>query len=379
MTPTGPPELRNLRILFYAVNGLGLGHVTRLLAIARKIRLAAPEAEIIFLTSSEAEDVIFREGFAAFKVPSKNMRIDGRIRTVTYSRLLHTVSVNTISAFHPHILIVDTFPSGSLQELLPVLRWDCRKVFIHREQRPDSASSDAMTAALQHYDLVVFPHEEDAIDHHVPDHVKQVWSGPITIRERPDAISRPEAREYLGLPLDKQVVYLTFGGGGDAELLVSIETAIRGILVVPDIHIALATGPLFRGKLSAGARISPVDHYPMSEMLSAFDCAISAAGYNTTMELMHFGVPTALVPFERQVDDQAKRARELADVGAAIVIDPLSESGCADAVSKLMNVELANRLSNNAKQVVPEGGSNRAAGAILRLLPNYNPDYSAAG
>src|SRR5207248_3409922 len=126
--------MRFPRILFYAVNGLGLGHVTRLLAIARKLRVLMPEAEIVFLTSSEAEDVIFREGFAAFKVPSKTIRMDAHIRPSTYSRMVQTVTLNLLAAFHPHILVVDTFPAGAIQELLPVLRWDSLKVFVFRAQ-----------------------------------------------------------------------------------------------------------------------------------------------------------------------------------------------------------------------------------------------------
>lgn len=379
MTPIGPPELRSLRVLFYAVNGLGLGHVTRLLAIARKLRDIAPEAEILFVTSSEAEDVIFREGFAAFKVPSKNMRMDGRIRTITYSRLLHTVSVNVISAFHPHILIVDTFPSGSLQELLPVLRWDCLKVFIHREQRAEVASSQAMLSSLQLYDLVVFPHKENEILHNLPDELKRFWAGPITIRERSDAITQKDAREYLGLPLNKKIVYVTFGGGGDAEIKTALTTTIQGISNLPNINIAVATGPLFRGNLAHQPHITLVDHYPMSELFSAFDAAISAAGYNTTMELLHFGVPTALVPFERQVDDQTKRALEIENYGAAISIDYLTEQSVHDAIMRLFDPKTSQEMSASAIGLVPEGGALRAADAILKLIPSYAATHSAAG
>src|SRR5437016_5130165 len=98
--------MRCPRILFYAVDGLGLGHVTRLLAIARKVRALAPEAEIVFLTSSEAENILYREGFAAFKVPSKTLRAEAHLRSYTYSRMLQTVTLNILAAFHPHILVV---------------------------------------------------------------------------------------------------------------------------------------------------------------------------------------------------------------------------------------------------------------------------------
>ena len=42
------------RFAFYAVNGLGVGHVTRLLSIARALRVQSPGCEVLFLTSSEA-------------------------------------------------------------------------------------------------------------------------------------------------------------------------------------------------------------------------------------------------------------------------------------------------------------------------------------
>src|SRR4051812_4088241 len=64
-----------LRVVCYAVNGTGVGHITRLLAIARWLRRYAAaldrRLEIWFLTSSEADGLVFAEGFAAFKIPSK--------------------------------------------------------------------------------------------------------------------------------------------------------------------------------------------------------------------------------------------------------------------------------------------------------------------
>ena len=42
------------RFLFCCVNGTGLGHITRTLAVARQVRKLAPDAEILVLTSSES-------------------------------------------------------------------------------------------------------------------------------------------------------------------------------------------------------------------------------------------------------------------------------------------------------------------------------------
>ena len=77
-----------LRIVCYAINGAGVGHLTRLVAIARWLRryttaLGEP-AEIWFLTSSEATKLLFDEGFAAFKLPSKTAIGSAGIDKLTY-------------------------------------------------------------------------------------------------------------------------------------------------------------------------------------------------------------------------------------------------------------------------------------------------------
>ena len=150
----------NPRLLFYAVNGLGLGHVTRLLAIARAVRRQCPDAQILFMTASEADDVIYKEGFAALKVPSKNMRAAAGLRFPTYAKLVQTVTWNAVAAFSPAALVVDTFPAGGLHELLPLLRWEMRRVFVYRVQQPEKARDPFFQNTLGLYDLALIPHTE---------------------------------------------------------------------------------------------------------------------------------------------------------------------------------------------------------------------------
>ena len=83
-----PPHIAEARLLFYAVNGLGLGHVTRLLAIARAVRSLAPDSQILFLTTSEADWVIYREGFAAVKIPSRSILATAKLRPAVYTKLV---------------------------------------------------------------------------------------------------------------------------------------------------------------------------------------------------------------------------------------------------------------------------------------------------
>ncbi len=405
--------LRRPRLLFYAVNGLGLGHVTRLLAIARRVRARLPDAEILFLTSSEAESVIYREGFAAFKVPSRTLRAEGGIRPATYARLLQTVVINLMAAFNPHILIVDTFPAGVVQELLPVLRWDARKVFVYRVQRAEPASAPLMQNTLQMYDLALIPHHADEEDTPLPPGLRCVWTGPILIRDQSEALSRSEARSLLNLPDDNysnnylpdsanaagtaavqaespqatsslKIVYITFGGGGDVDMNRALTQTVDALTMLPtvpfpassaassllNLHLAVACAPLYRGRVPRHPRVTPVDHYPMAELYAAFDCAISAVGYNTTMELLHHGVPSAFVPFARQVDDQEARARHIAHVGAGLHLPDLAPDNLRDAVLRLLDPVESAAIRASARELVPDSGADRAAQSILALLPS---------
>ena len=367
--------IRFPRILFYAVNGLGLGHVTRLLAIARKVRARSPEAEIVFLTSSEAEDVIFREGFAAFKVPSKTLRIEAHLRPSTYARMLQTVVLNLLASFHPHVLVVDTFPAGTIQELLPVLRWDSRKVFVYRVQRPEIATSAIVQNTLTLYDLAVVPHIEGEEEAPLPAGLDACWAGPIMIRDRADALPREEARQRLGLPLDAPIVYVTFGGGGDCTVGASFELVLEALTAEPLLddrgrpaQYAAASAPLFRGRTQQRDRVTPLAYYPIAELFSAFDAAISAAGYNSATELLHHGIPTAFVPFARQVDDQEARAQRIADAGAGLYLSDLQPCGVRTAVTRLLDPSVAAAMSERARALVPMNGADKAAEAILELV-----------
>ena len=70
--------MTRLRIVSYAINGRGLGHLTRQLAILRQVRrvcaLLDVQAECWVLTSSEGDTLARREGIPALKMPSKAMQ-----------------------------------------------------------------------------------------------------------------------------------------------------------------------------------------------------------------------------------------------------------------------------------------------------------------
>jgi len=359
--------MADVRILFYAVDGLGLGHVTRLLGIARQVREQRPGAQCLFLTASEAGEVIYKEGFPAFKVPSRTARATAALHPSRYARTVQSVTWSLVSAFDPHILVVDTFPAGSVQELLPLLRWAITKVFVFRAQRPEYANDPYLQSTLRLYQQVLVPHLEGEVDVPVPDGVPAVWTGPILLREREEALGRAEARRRLRLPDDaRPAVLVCFGGGGDAEgrRLAARCAALQ--VRLPAIRLALAPGPLWPETIEL-PDLQIVRHYPLGECLAAFDAAISAAGYNTVNELLHHGLPAVLLPVAKGVDDQQARAARVVAAGAGLALrDPDDDALVAALMTALQPVTRAS-MAARGRALAPGGGAAKAAAAILAL------------
>lgn len=355
------------RFLFYAVDGLGLGHVTRLLSIARALRRQRRDAEVLFLTSSEADQVVYREGFAAVKLPSKTLREQAGLSKAPFLRLAQNLVWTTLSGFDPDVLVVDTYPAGSFDELLPALRWRQRNVFVFREQRPEAAGEELMQATLRLYDRVVVPHDEVDDVGPVPEPQKASAVGPILIREKEELPDRLEARARLGLPADGTFVWAAFGGGGDAQARAALEVAASAVRQIPGATLVAGVGPLAREAPRIPGATLLEGRYPALDFLPAFDAAVSSAGYNSVHELLFAGVPTVLVPFARQIDDQEARVRRYVERGAALGCATADGGAIERALREALAPDRAKALRKAAARAVPGNGAAKAARLVADL------------
>ncbi|MGZ3478366.1 MAG: hypothetical protein ACXVCJ_27960, partial [Polyangiales bacterium] len=353
-----------LRVVCYAVNGTGVGHLTRLLAIARWLRrysvALGRKVEVWFLTSSEADALVFSEGFAAFKIPSKTIVTEAGIDRTTYLALAKQWVWHTLGLLRPDLFIVDTFPRGSFGELIGALDLCRHAAFVYRPVRPEVAAKPDFQAMLTLYDLLVVPETDTEVQ--VPERVRDrlVHVGPVVSRERWELIPRSVARERLGVREDQRCVFVSAGGGGDRDAEAQIASTLHALADDPEISVVVGTGPLYRGR--------PFPHVTSlpgraAEWSLAFDAAVCAAGYNTFGEMMFAGVPTAFLPQEKLADDQRARAELAAQRGAAALLEPSSDVRAV--VRELMARPNAREA---ARSLVPENGARVAAAELLRLV-----------
>ncbi|MBK9648113.1 MAG: hypothetical protein IPO67_23665 [Deltaproteobacteria bacterium] len=349
--------MRRLRVVCYAINGRGLGHLTRQLAIARWMRRYAEVLdvglELWVLTSSEADTLARREGFPALKLPSKAMLRDAGVDLSRGLTIARAWVMQSVALLQPDLLIVDTFPGGTYGELLATLELAPKRALVARPVRANMAEDPGYSGLLPLYQTVLVPDDAGATVSSEPGGL-----GPILLREREELLPRDAARRALGVPEGQRAVWLSLGGGGDPAAMSTLPRlvdALRG----RGWHVVVAAGPLYDGVERRGEGVTWLDRYASMELLCGVDAAVSAGGYNAFHELMFAGVPTVFLPQPRVADDQEARVARAVAVGAARLARTLED---VPALLESPGDAAA------ARALVPRNGARDAAARLLSTL-----------
>lgn len=361
---------RSLSLVSYAVNGSGLGHVARQVAIHRWLRrygsFAGVATQHWFLTTSEADTWLWHEGFAAFKLPSKSVVEAAGINKLSYLALAKQWIWHSLALLRPDLLIVDTFPNGSFQELLGALDLCKHRALVLRPVKQDIAQQAAFRAVAGLYDRVIVPADsDDGVAELGLDPRRVAFTGPIMRAERFELRPRAAARQTLGVPEHARCVLVSAGGGGDAGADDLFQRTAALLADDPQVHLVLAAGPLFRGTPRRGPRLTWWTEPGLGEQLLGVDAAICAAGFNTAHELLFAGVPTVFIPQDKIADDQAARVQALVRAGAARVASLDDPEGLRAAIAEVLAPDTATALRAAAAAHVP---SNHARDAAIELL-----------
>lgn len=370
---------KRLTIVAYAVNGAGLGHLTRVIAILRWVRrlgrLAGIYPDIYVLTSSEACGLALSEGFAAFKIPSKTAIREAQIPKEDYLRLARQWVWHSLGLLKPDILLIDTFAGGSFGELLYALDGPGAKVFVNRAMKVEFQEN--IQPLFSYYDRILVPQEKHSEQVTFPQQVmpKVRYLGPIMLREKVELRPKIEARQRLGIEENRLAVWLTAGGGGDPKATEDLSKLVNTLKARENLHLVIGAGPLYRGEPIRGANITWVTDFNVSEDYLAMDFAFSAAGYNSFYELLYSGIPTAFFAQEKIADEQAKRIEAAIATNSALKLevnsDGLIEDNSLSAVlEKLLDKNIRKILSNSAQEFVLQ---NFAQDAALETLATKLP------
>ena len=294
------------RLLFVTSNGTGLGHLTRGMAIARRL---GPDLEPVFLTLSAAAPVVEEVGFHVEYFPSHSAAAAESPRR--WDRRLRARLELLIGELEPDLLVFDgAHPYDALVAVLRAHRGGAmRTVWCRRPMWREGAGAEAIYWSGE-FDAVLEPGElAEAEDRGLTvarrDEAERV--APIVFLDPGELLSREEACAELGLDPERPHALVALGQG--PELDRAVARCLELLAEHPELQVAALESSLSPELRVPDGVVLLRGTYPMSRFYRAFDLAVAAAGYNAFHELLAHGVPSLFVPMPRQIDDQAARAR----------------------------------------------------------------------
>jgi len=342
-------------LLLISSNGSGMGHLTRLIAYARRVQ---PDLAPHFLSLSQAVGVVDQFGFPFEYLPSAGA-------TGLSSRRWHDLFAervsDTVARLHPAVVVFDgTWPYDGIarvREEHPDARW----VWSRRGMWRHGTSAEQLDKAAW-FDMVLAPGElADEYDRGATSTADGVRLGPVTLLDKEELDDRETARQALGLPLDRRVALVALGAGNINDT--SQQTgAVVAALQRLDVEVCVTQTEIAESNRTR-ASVRAVRGFPLSRRFRAFDLAVSAAGYNSFHELLRFGIPTLFIPNQdTALDNQQGRAQFAADRGLAHLL-----SGVSVPAATLLLRDLVERGQQMVANVPLHDRGNGAAAAAMHL------------
>lgn len=355
------------RFLVYVVNGNGLGHLVRTLAVVSRLRDLMADAQFLFLTSCEDLSPAVEERFTCIKVPSWHSEHVPSMTRDERAELVRRATDSVFENFSPTALITDVIACGMYWELGPYLGRRMRKFIFLRPCRALKYRLEPFFRCVRRYDQIFVPYAKGA-DVDIPPEFAEAahWVGPVLLRS-PEALLPPaEARQRLALPAEGRIVLVTVGGGGSSQADGHLAMALQVAPLLPDTLFAVARPPLSRSPLPADlpANVRVFSYIPLIDCLRAFDGAISSCGTNGSAELVMAGIPMVWLPLDMKTQDQAANARRYGQQGIGLLAKKDSATAVARATARVLDPAVAQAMRARMLAAAGPNGADVAAGLI---------------
>lgn len=355
--------------LFIGPNGAGLGHLTRLMAIARR---SQDRWNPHFLTFSAAAETVEQQGFPVTYFPSRT--VTGSRSMAWHSALAERLD-SLVAELRPAVIVVDS--TEPYRGLLKCLRDhpEIPVVWSRRGMWKEGVSNAVVESGEDFFDLVVEPGDLAAeFDRGVTCRSSTAQAvGPITLLERDELDSRDDARRFLGLGDHETAVLVQLGAGNINDTSHEVQAVLDGLADHPTARVFVVRAPITVNATADDSRITSLQYFPLGRLMRGFDMAIAAAGYNTFHELLVAEVPTVFVPNTATItDDQEARARWAATNELAMMPESNSPLDVGLAIKHLSVVENLRRIRSNLHRVSWSSGGETAVDLLVELVDGFD-------
>ncbi|MGE6204058.1 glycosyltransferase [Guptibacillus hwajinpoensis] len=351
-------------ILFVPTNGAGLGHLTRLLAIARRVKRIDPSKKIIFHTTSSAMHLILQEGFLGYHLPSK-MLFPKEMSAKQWNAMLRDHLETVISIHQPETIVFDgAFPYAGL--VASMRKKDgLRKIWVKRGQHKEG-KAELVESKEAEFDEVYVPGEAGGENSMRKEGMK-TYCEPVLYLDREELKDRESVRRQWNIPEGMKMVYVQLGAGKINDIHSTISILLNELLKRDDVFVVIGESIIGNRMDLKMDRVLTLRDYPNSIYFNAFDLIVTATGYNTFHEVMYFGVPSILIPNENtKTDDQVARAMIAGDAGAAIVLRDPGATDFEKAIQEALDEENNRNMRKSALSLMKENGAQQMAEMIVQ-------------
>ncbi|RBW62098.1 glycosyltransferase [Ruegeria sp. A3M17] len=357
------------RTLFFPTNGVGLGHAQRCSTIAREMPDTMTK---MFAAFPSCVPLVRREGIDCIPLVQRTdtkTNSDGN-DVLTYRRLGAVLQENDTLVFDGGYVFDSVY--RVIRERKLSAAW------IRRGLWPEGRSRQTMLRRESVFDRVIVPSEafdelNDAYSY--GDHVHYV--GPIVRQVEQSAAEKEQLKARLAERFGrdfKQLVVSMLGGGVASDRSAQLQ-AISGMLEARKdcLHLVVTwPGSTVQPATFGWKNTHVVQTLEATKLCLAADVVISAAGYNSVLEMLYHRIPAIFIPQSAPyLDDQERRATAMADrdLCAAIterefmtlertVADWLDHDGAEFYRSALNDFELPKTGAVKAAELLTELGAN---------------------
>ena len=354
-------------IILATSNGIGMGHLTRASAVAAELKSFANP--IIISMAAAVVEVPKIAGVRFEYVPGRDRKWMGRF---AWDRYLRDRIVALIDETGAKIVSFDgVVPYPGIIGIKSI-RPDVKLVWVRRGFWQKSSRSYLLSLQSKMMDLIITPGDFGQSYDHGPtvNRSDDVLVAPISIYDSKTALSRQAARNLLGIDQSRPAVLVQLGVGED-DLNAKMNAALSGLLNWPNLQVILTKEPIdANGKqlAPAGLDIKIIRHFPLANVLAAFDAAICAAGYNSVHEELAAKIPTLFIPNIRGTDNQVARAAWAVDNQMALSVDQSNLKQITATVAQLVVQSVRDNLVSNCKNLPDVNGAQQVSNIFKELI-----------
>lgn len=370
-----------MRVLLHYTHKQTLGHTTRSIALAAA--LCRHGAEVLILQGGVPQPFVrFPKEAKVLDIPfpfDTRASFDTHASPVSAGKRAPFI-LKAAADFSPDVMITEFFPFGRLAylpELLPTLRYLRKKgtritasigypLLIDLDQLSDPKFAALHKAVFAFFDTF-FIHTPKVLETpYIQNTITQPDLSTLYAKVLKDIQKKIVYTGYIfpekmltggaALPVKDKNKTIVVSRGGGAVYPNIITLAIEAQRGFKDLSTIIACGPasskeeknLFltalkpedRGRVFIADHLENLDEYLMHAKVS-----VSLCGYNTSVQLMRFGTPSVIIPYQNKkakmpTNDQIARSRLFEEKFSSTILDydHMTAHSMADAITRQINM-----------------------------------------